>query len=53
MWKTAITCSLARLMTRPVLAQEWTEYRSVRDGFQALFLGQPRVTSNAVAAAVK
>ena len=44
MRKTAITCALALLVTRPALAQEWTEYRSVRDGFQALFLGQPRVT---------
>lgn len=44
MRKTAITCALALLVARPALAQEWTEYRSVRDGFQALFLGQPRVT---------
>jgi hypothetical protein len=43
MRKTAITCVLAVLVTGPALAQEWTEYRSVRDGFQALFLGQPRV----------
>jgi len=43
MRKTGITCVLAVLVTRPALAQEWTEYKSVRDGFQALFLGQPRV----------
>ena len=41
--KTAITCLLALLFTRPALAQEWTEYKSVRDGFQALFPSQPRV----------
>ncbi|MBI4886626.1 MAG: hypothetical protein HY824_06005 [Acidobacteria bacterium] len=44
MRRIAITCALALLVTRPALAQEWTEYRSVRDGFQALFLGEPRVT---------
>ena len=44
MRKTAITCALALLITRPALAQEWTEYQSVEDGFQALFLGQPRIT---------
>lgn len=44
MRKTAFTCVLALLVTRPALAQEWTEYKSLRDGFQALFLGQPRVT---------
>src|SRR5260370_31572323 len=43
MRKTAITCVLAVLFTRPALAQEWTEYKSVQDGFQALFVGQPRV----------
>jgi hypothetical protein len=43
MHKTAITCVLAVLAARPVLAQEWTEYKSVRDGFQALLLGTPRV----------
>ncbi|MBI3050058.1 MAG: hypothetical protein HYY76_17300 [Acidobacteria bacterium] len=43
MRKTAITCVLALLVTRPALAQEWNEYKSVRDGFQALFPGQPRV----------
>ena len=46
MRKTAIACvfALPLLVTQPALAQEWTEYKSVRDGFQALFLGQPRVT---------
>jgi hypothetical protein len=43
MRKTAITLVLAVLVTRPALAQEWTEYNSVQDRFQALFLGQPRV----------
>jgi len=43
MLKTAITCVFVFLVTRPALAQEWTEYNSGRDGFQALFLGQPRV----------
>ena len=40
---TTIACVLAVLLTRPALAQEWTEYKAARDGFQALFLGQPRV----------
>ena len=43
MRKTAITCVLAVLVTRPALAQEWIEYTGAKDGFQALFLGQPRV----------
>ncbi len=46
MRKTAITCVTfvwALLFMRPALAQEWTEYKSVRDGFQALFPSQPRV----------
>lgn len=43
MCKTAITCVVVVLLARPALAQEWTEYHSVRDGFQALFAGQPRV----------
>ena len=40
----AITCALAFLVASPARAQEWTEYRSLTDGFQALFRGQPRVT---------
>jgi hypothetical protein len=44
MRKTAIAWVLVVIATRPALAQEWTEYQSARDGFQALFLGQPRVT---------
>jgi len=43
MRKTVITCVLVLLFTRLALAQEWTEHKSVRDGFQALFPGQPRV----------
>jgi hypothetical protein len=44
MRKTALTCALALVITGPALAQEWTEFKSVRDGFQILFVGQPRVT---------
>ena len=44
MRKTAIAGVLALLVTPPVLAQEWTMSRNVRDGFQALFPGQPRIT---------
>ena len=44
MRKTALTCALALVATGAVLAQDWTEYKSTRDGFQILFLGQPRVT---------
>ena len=44
MRKIASACVFALLVSRPALAQEWTEYKAVRDGFQALFLGQPRVT---------
>lgn len=40
----AMTCALAFLVASPARAQEWTEYRSPKDGFQALFPGQPRVT---------
>lgn len=37
---------VALLVCMPVAAyaQEWTEYRSVEDGFQTLFPGQPSVT---------
>jgi hypothetical protein len=28
-------------LTAPAAAQEWTEYRNVKDGFQTLFPGQP------------
>ena len=41
--KTAITCIVVVLLTRPALAQEWTEHKSVRDAFEAQFPGQPRV----------
>ena len=44
MRKTALACVLALVVTAPALAQDWTEYKSVRDGFEVLFLGQPRVT---------
>lgn len=40
---TAIACALAFLVAQPAPAQEWTEHKSTRDGFQALFPGQPRV----------
>lgn len=43
MRKTAIACVLALLIARPALAQEWTEFKNTRDGFQALFPGQPAV----------
>jgi hypothetical protein len=43
MRKTAITCVLTLLAAHPALAQEWTMHQSTRDGFQALFPGQPRV----------
>ena len=32
MRKTAITCAVALLVATPALAQEWTEYKSARDG---------------------
>ena len=41
MRKTALACVFAFLVTAPALAQDWTEYKSVRDGFQVNFLGQP------------
>ena len=44
MLKTALTCAFALVVAGPALAQEWTEFKSGRDGFQILFLGQPRVT---------
>ena len=44
MRQTALACVLALVVTAPALAQDWTEYRSVRDGFEVNFLGQPRVT---------
>jgi hypothetical protein len=31
-------------MAVPAVAQEWTEYHSVRDGFKVDFPGQPTVT---------
>jgi hypothetical protein len=40
----AFTCLLALLGLRAVTAQEWSMHQSVRDGFQALFPGQPRVS---------
>ena len=45
MRKHALVCALALVAAAPALAQDWTEYKSVRDGFQVLFLGQPRVTA--------
>ena len=44
MRKTALACVLAFVVTTPALAQDWTEYRSMRDGFEVNFPGQPRVT---------
>jgi hypothetical protein len=44
MRKSALACALALVVTAPAIAQDWTEYQSVRDGFQVLFIGQPRVT---------
>lgn len=38
-----ISCVLAVLLAAPAAAQEWTEYQNVRDGFKALFPGQPAV----------
>lgn len=39
----ATACVLALLAPGPALAQEWAMSTNVRDGFQALFPGQPRV----------
>lgn len=44
MRRIALFCTLAFLLTAPASAQEWTEYQNVRDGFKALFPGQPVVT---------
>jgi hypothetical protein len=41
--KTALACVLA-FLAAPALAQEWSMHQSPRDGFQALFPGEPRVT---------
>jgi hypothetical protein len=41
---TAFIWALAISTAAPAVAQEWTEYENVRDGFHALFPGQPRVT---------
>ena len=43
MRNTTLTCLIALLAAAPALAQEWTMHQSTRDGFQALFPGQPRV----------
>jgi hypothetical protein len=43
MRRTAVIWALALSTTVPATAQEWTEYQNVRDGFHALFPGQPRV----------
>jgi hypothetical protein len=44
MRRTAVICALAFSTAGPATAQEWTEYQNVRDGFHALFPGQPSVT---------
>ena len=46
-----ISCVLAMLWTPPAAAQEWTEYQNVREGFKALFPGQPTVTETTWASA--
>ena len=43
MRKIALMCALALVAAPPAFAQDWSEYKSVRDGFQVLFVGQPRV----------
>src|SRR5215813_11895829 len=43
MHKTVIACFLTLLFTQPAFAQEWTEHKSVQDGFEAQFPGQPRL----------
>jgi hypothetical protein len=43
MRRIAILCASALLAAGPVSAQEWAEYENVRDGFHALFPGEPRV----------
>ena len=47
MRKTALACVLALVVTAPALAQDWTEYKSVRDQFEVNFPGQPSVTETA------
>ena len=44
MRKSVLTCALVLFLTRPTLAQQWTEYTSARDGFETLFPGQARIT---------
>jgi hypothetical protein len=39
----ATACLLVVVAAPPVGAQEWTEYRSVEDGFHALFPGTPTI----------
>ncbi len=43
---TTLACLFALLAARPALAQEWNLYKGTRDGFQALFLGDPRVADS-------
>jgi len=44
MRRTALFWTVVFLVTAPAAAQEWVEYANVRDGFKALFPGQPTVT---------
>ena len=41
---TALMFSLVLLGSASAIAQEWTEYRNPRDGFKALYPGQPTMT---------
>lgn len=44
MRRVALIVASFLLVVAPASAQEWTEYRNVRDGFKALFPGQPQTT---------
>ena len=44
MRRTVIPFALVLLISAPATAQEWTEYQNIRDGFKALFPGQPTLT---------
>jgi hypothetical protein len=44
MRRTAPVFLLVLLVAGPASAQEWTDYVNIRDGFKALFPGQPTVT---------
>ena len=44
MCKTAVLFALTLFVSAPAIAQEWTEYKNTRDGFHALFPGNPTIT---------